>query len=80
MGPSRGSKFLILLYFLMGCGDAGRLQAAGKIAPGLWKEAATASRLRVFVVLREQPQREIIQRIEAGSQLRMEKAEADYRQ
>ncbi len=52
--------------------------AAGKVAPELLRRATTAARLRVFVVLGEQPQSEILRRIEAASQRRMDLAEANY--
>jgi subtilisin family serine protease len=52
---------------------------AAEIAPELRRQAARGERLEVLVVLREQPQAGIVERVEGRSRLRLELAEENYR-
>ncbi len=55
------------------------LAAADKVAPEVRVRAGVAPRLEVFILLAEQPQREIVERVESGARLRLDVAEGNYR-
>jgi serine protease AprX len=55
------------------------LFAQQKIHPDLAAQAATGARLRVIVVLRDQPHREVAERVGAAAAARVEGAESEYR-
>jgi serine protease AprX len=63
--------------FLLSLGSA-LLFGQQKIDPDLRLQAATSSPLHVIVVLREQPHREVAERVQAGAALRLADAEAEY--
>lgn len=80
MFNAKHARVAFTLLSCLGAGLAtGSLQAAGEIAPELLKRTADGSPLRVFVLLRDQPQREIMEQVEARSQFRLKAAETDYR-
>lgn len=53
-------------------------EAHEKVSPKLRKMAEAGGALPVFIVLRSQPHREILERVEAGSQLRIDMLQARY--
>src|SRR5258708_6650712 len=54
-------------------------QPISKIAPEVRRLASSGAPVSVLIVLKEQPQAEIVQRIEAAARPRLQIAEEDYR-
>ena len=75
-----GLAFLIGLPLYMDAAASGQSipEAYEKVSPKLRRMAEAGGALPVFIVLRSQPHREILERVEAPSQLKVHVLEARY--